>query len=210
MTDTTPPATPEPNRPPDRDRPPGVSRRTAVIGMVVAVAIGAFLVIGLRNESGPIREIRLDGTEPAPDIVGKDLKTGRSVSLAEFRGKPVFINAWASWCMPCRNEAPHFVELTQKHPEIQMLGLNMNSRRVDALHFLGESGWTYPSIVDEDGKIGMDKLAINNLPTTIYVDAKGIIRGRSPGEITMQEIESVAERITQPAPAPTATTAASR
>jgi len=178
--------------------PEGVRRRTVVIGVVIAVVLGAMIAIGLRRDDLPIREVRLDGTEMAPEIEGRDLKTGRTISLADFRGKPVILNAWASWCLPCREEAPHFVEITKRHPDIQMLGLNMNNARDDALKFLGESGWTYPSLVDPDAAIGLTKLGIGNLPTTIYIDASGVIRGRSPGEVTLQELESVAGRLKQP------------
>lgn len=182
----------------DVPRQTAISRRTAIVGITLAVVIGAIIAIGLRHRDAPVREVALTGTTPAPAVVGTDLKTGRRVDLADYRGKPVVINAWASWCNPCRTEAPHFVEFAKRHPEVQLLGLNMNNDRSDALEFLRTSGWTYPSIVDQEGAIGLDRLRIANLPTTLYVDARGVIRGRSPGEVTLQELESVAARIGRP------------
>lgn len=173
-------------------------RMKLIVGVVVAAVVVAALAIGLTRGGDTRIETAgpsLDGTAKAPAIRGKDLKTGRLIDLAAYRGKPVFINVWASWCLPCRKEAPQILRFTKEHPEVVMLGVNTNNLRADARTFNAQAGWTHPSIYDPNGAVGLDQLKVANLPATIYIDANGIERGRTRGPVTYEDLASAAARI---------------
>lgn len=173
--------------------------RVVAIGVVVAV-VAAGLAIGLtrNDESTPTLVsggVELTGTAALPKIAGTGLD-GAKLDLAAYSGKPFIVNVWASWCLPCREEAPAFVAFAKAHPEIPIVGVNFNERRpADGIGFNREAGWTHPSFADPNGDITIRTLKIVNLPVTLYVDAKGIVRGRTLGPVTSAGLEDVAARL---------------
>jgi cytochrome c biogenesis protein CcmG/thiol:disulfide interchange protein DsbE len=165
---------------------------------VAVVAVG--LIVGLTREGSGTPTLvsegpALTGTAAAPAVAGPELLTGERLTLAEFRGKPVFINVWASWCGPCREEAPDLKRFSQDRSDVVMIGLNMNDVRRSARTFNADAGWTYPSIFDPGGKVGVDLLKVANLPATYYVDAQGRLRGHTVGPVTYADLVSAADRI---------------
>jgi thiol-disulfide isomerase/thioredoxin len=127
--------------------------------------------------------------EPLPPIAGTTMD-GKPLSLAEYRGRVVVLNSWASWCAPCRDEVPAFVELAGSVDprKVAVVGLNVNDDPAAAGAFATEFAMTYPSIVDASGTIlatvpGVPPAA---LPSTVIVDAKGAIAARiiGPAEST--------------------------
>ena len=176
------------------------SRWKVVAGCAVAAVIAAALVVGLTRDSGGSPTIisggpDLDGTANAPAVAGPNLVTGKRLSLADYRGKPVFINYWASWCGPCRKEAPEIKRFTQERSDVVMIGVNINDVRKTAQAFNATSGWTHPSIFDPGGHAGTYALRVLNLPATFYIDAQGRVRGRTDGPVTYADLVSVADRI---------------
>jgi cytochrome c biogenesis protein CcmG/thiol:disulfide interchange protein DsbE len=176
------------------------SRWKIVTGCVVAAVVVAGLVVGLTRDGDASPKIvsggpALTGTAQAPNFAGPDLVTGKRVTLAGYRGKPVFINVWASWCGPCREEAPDLKRFTEDRSDVVMIGVNLNDVRRAARAFSAEVGWTYPSIFDPVGAVGFDALKVTTQPTTIYVDAQGRLRGRTVGPVTYADLISAADRI---------------
>ncbi len=184
---------------------PPVSRRAVIIGVIVAAVLGSVLMLGiLRMGDDPkFAKVPLDGTDPAPKIAGKNLMTGEPLALSDFRGKPVVINVWAEWCGPCRNEAPALREFAERHPDVAMLGIGSDTEHPIAQRFNEQMGWKYPSIYDAGNHIVMSVLNMANFPGTYYVDADGIMRGRSPGEVTLEELEDTVRRLREPVSATT-------
>lgn len=189
----------DPAAPTDEDT-PSVSRRTVIISVIVAAVLGSVLMIGiLRMTDEPkFARVSLDGTKPAPEVTGKDLMTDEPLALSDFRGKPVVINVWAEWCLPCRQEAPALQEFAERNPDVAMLGIGSETERPIARKFNEQMGWTYPSIYDSGNRIVWDVLRIGSFPATYYVDADGIMRGKSPGIVTLEELEDAAERLREP------------
>ena len=74
----------------------------------------------------------------APPIEGPDTVTGEQLTLAQFAGKPVIVNFWASWCTPCKEELPALQEFADKHPEAQVLGINFMDNESDARELQAE------------------------------------------------------------------------
>src|SRR5712692_7133009 len=113
---------------------------------------------------------------PAPNFSLAMLRpyTGKSVlSLSNFKGKSIVLNFWASWCEPCKEEAP-LLESTWKQLQAQgkdvvFLGIDYRESNNDATSFLQQYGITYPAVLDADGSVST-KYGIASLPDTIFIN----------------------------------------
>jgi cytochrome c biogenesis protein CcmG/thiol:disulfide interchange protein DsbE len=126
-------------------------------------------------------QVRADITAPqlgylAPDFELLDFE-GRAVRLSDFRGKPVLLNFWATWCPPCRKEMPDLERFHEQYGDkIAVLGINWNDPPAEALEFLKSYEVTYPNAVDRDGKVFVGYQLVA-LPTSFWIDEAGVIRG---------------------------------
>ena len=107
----------------------------------------------------------------APDLAGEDPITGTTVRLADFSGKPVVINVWASWCPGCNEEAADLREFAAAHPEAVVLGIDFQDTRSGAREFYRRWDWTHPSIWDVSGT-KTAALGLVGMPTTYFLDAR--------------------------------------
>lgn len=134
----------------------------------------------------------LVGTEAVAEEAREDVLSfsgptmdGSAIDLADLRGRVVVINAWASWCAPCRSEMPAFVDLaaTSDSDEIAVVGLNVGDDPTAAQAFADELGITFPSIVDREGEILADIPGVppKSLPSTVILDREGRIATRIIG-----------------------------
>ena len=139
----------------------------AVLRHQQTLAIGAALA---RGESPPVPALIL----PAFD--------GPPISLAALRGHPVVLNFWASWCIPCRDEAP-LLEGTWKEFRSQgliVLGVDTQDLEGPARAFMKEFGITYPNGRDPDGSVAR-MFGTTGVPETFFIGADGRIHGKFPG-----------------------------
>jgi cytochrome c biogenesis protein CcmG/thiol:disulfide interchange protein DsbE len=111
---------------------------------------------------------------PAPELPGQVL-SGRPVELASLRGRPALINFWASWCRPCKQEAPELERFAMTLGDRgSLVGVDWNDRADNARAFVAESHWTYPVLRDPDGDVG-NAYGLRGLPTTFVLDSSGHI-----------------------------------
>jgi cytochrome c biogenesis protein CcmG/thiol:disulfide interchange protein DsbE len=118
--------------------------------------------------------------QPAYPLPTKVLQ-GPKVTLADLRGRPALINFWASWCDPCREEAPEVARLSRSlHGQAAVVGIDYTDREDSARSFLRKYGWTFPVLSDPDGIYGA-RYGFSALPTTLVLDSEGqvaaILRG---------------------------------
>ena len=132
------------------------------------------------------------GPVPAPDFTVYD-EAGNEVHLSDYRGKPVVVNFWASWCGPCRMEMPEFQE---KHlelgGEVQFLMINMTGGRetgATARGFIAGQGYTFPVLYDTEGDAAVTYGAYA-LPTTYFIDAEGYAIAQARGAINSETLQA--------------------
>ncbi len=124
----------------------------------------------------PLRPVplRTQVRPPAPDFIRETLD-GRELSLSELRGKPVVMNFWASWCVPCRLEMPTLEDAAKRYGgQVHFLGVNVLDRPQQAKAFVRNLGVTFPSVLDEDGEI-LARYRVVGLPTTVFITRSGRI-----------------------------------
>jgi thiol-disulfide isomerase/thioredoxin len=145
-----------------------------LLGFVSAFALNCTASAQSKIDYKVIKNLEpLKDNGPTPDfsIAGFD---GKPVSLKNFRGKTVFLNFWATWCVPCREEMPAMERLYQefKDKNFVILAVNVKDRKQDALKFLKELKITYPAAFDPDGQVGL-LYGAWGLPTTYLVGPRG-------------------------------------
>jgi cytochrome c biogenesis protein CcmG/thiol:disulfide interchange protein DsbE len=126
---------------------------------------------------------------PAPDFTVTTLD-GNPLQLSDLRGKPVFLNFWATWCVPCRAEMPAFAAFTAAYgDEAVILAVNADRESPEAVQaFLTElNAEAVPVALDPTGEV-RDLYAVAALPTTYFIDATGKVRTVRFGEVTTNDL----------------------
>ena len=133
--------------------------------------------------------------DQAPDFEVIALEDGQTVSLADFRGSPVLVNLWATWCGPCRFEIPYLESVYQEYQErgLKIVGVSVDSRAsLDAVEqFLADKGVTYDILLDPD-MVSTDVFAAIGLPASFLIDAEGMILFDRLGPIIEDDPEFLA------------------
>jgi cytochrome c biogenesis protein CcmG, thiol:disulfide interchange protein DsbE len=124
----------------------------------------------------------------APDFSLDDIN-GQRVKLSDLRGHPVIVNFWATWCPPCRQEAPAIQAAYQRYRDqgVILLGVNLREDAQTIQQFAKEFGLTYPLLLDRDGAVS-DRYQVRGIPTTVFVDADGVVRARHVGPLTEDKL----------------------
>ena len=122
-------------------------------------------------------------TEPAPDF-SLVLQDGGEASLSDLRGRVVLVDFWASWCAPCRQEAPVLEQtyLEFAGSDVEFVGVNIWDLPDNAASYIEQFGITYPNGVDEEGKIAID-YGVQGIPEKFFIDRNGLVRQKFVGPI---------------------------
>lgn len=135
----------------------------------------------------------------APDLTGVTLD-GADWALDDRLGQVVVLNVWASWCAPCRAEAPDLQEVYDEvaADDVEFVGLNTRDSQAAAQAFVDRFAVTYPNVVDTDGQLQLlfhETLPPAAIPSTIVIDRQGRVAARAIGEVDRSRLLGMIEPI---------------
>jgi peroxiredoxin len=135
--------------------------------------------------------------EKAPDFILRNTN-GRQVSLGGFRGQPLLINFWASWCTYCRVEMPEldalYKEDSVRHSLVVLAVDTLDSDRLSAESFIIGKAFSFTVLWDENNRVA-SQYDVRGLPASFFIDRDGIIRAYSPGAMGRDEMREKAELV---------------
>lgn len=153
-------------------------------------AAAVLLLTGTSCATSATQPIVLEGPSrplPSATLADADLAAFKE-TIAGLRGRPIVVNLWASWCGPCRVEAPLLERASAtKNSEVQFLGVATRDQRQAAEAFIERFGVSYPNLLDDTGEIRR-YLGLRGLPTTYIFDSEGRLVGEVIGGISEQSL----------------------
>ena len=171
-----------------------------LLGVGAAAAVVALALVELRTQGTSAvggftvanYQARAEAQNtPAPDFELPSLEDGEPIRLSSFRGDVIVLNFWASWCAPCRLEAPGLRRVSERYRDegVRFLGVDYRDDEAAARAFVEEFRLKYPSVSDPSGSLA-DDYGLIGFPTTFIIDPEGTIRYRFVGYLD----EAVLER----------------
>lgn len=159
---------------------------------VVALALGGLLATRFGLDPSFVRSPLIGKPVPEFDLPGLD---GGRVRAADYRGRPYVVNFWASWCVPCRREAPVLRAFDERWaPEVAVVGILFNDTEGEARTFRDEFGLDYSHALDPDGRTAID-FGVAGVPETFVVDARGIVMAKIVGAVAPGQLDQVLEAV---------------
>jgi cytochrome c biogenesis protein CcmG/thiol:disulfide interchange protein DsbE len=145
-------------------------RVRSIIAVLVAVAVVALLVFGLVSKGNS--RLAVGSTAPSPELPKLD-EPGEG-SLKEYRGKWVLVNFWASWCIPCRDEAPELERFQKEHggANFTVVGIDTQDLSDDGTKFAKQYGLSYPQLHDGNGDNGHE-FGTTGVPENYLLEPNG-------------------------------------
>jgi cytochrome c biogenesis protein CcmG/thiol:disulfide interchange protein DsbE len=113
---------------------------------------------------------------PAPVFASKRIDRTGTLNLASLRGKPIVLNFWASWCVPCKGEATLLERAARQYRDVVFVGVDYHDVTSDARTFMQRHGVTYAIVQDGSGQIA-DRYGVSAVPETYFIDRKGRLVG---------------------------------
>ena len=170
--------------------------QAAAVGLVVALLALLVWKVAGGDESEVADALAQGKPVAAPAFELPSLDGQGTVSLAEFRGRPLLVNFWASWCVPCEEEAPALQGAWEEHrgDGLVVVGINFDDLRADARAFVRKHGATYPNAVDRDKK-AVAAYGLLAVPESFFVDRQGRIVGRIRGAVDNETNRDEFERL---------------
>ena len=165
-----------------------MNRKVLAVGLLVALSLIGLLLANLGRNPNQV-ESPLIG-RPAPPFTMPPIGGGQPVSLAALRGRPVVINFWATWCVPCLEEHEVLARAARAlGSEAQFLGVIYEDEEPRVRAFLSQRGSAYPSLLDPGGKVAI-AYGVYGVPETFFIDGQGIISAKSVGPLDPDTLSS--------------------
>lgn len=160
-------------------------RRSALSGALAGVVLwfsAGVALEQLQRTAPPLPDLHLTTLDAQP------------VNLASYKGRPVVVNLWASWCPPCRREMPVFVQAQKAFPDIAFVMINQGESAQQAGNFLRRQGLQLTDVLLDSSSSAMAAVGSRGLPTTLFFDAQGRLVDSHMGELTMAGLKGTLSR----------------
>jgi cytochrome c biogenesis protein CcmG/thiol:disulfide interchange protein DsbE len=163
-----------------------MNRNVLLFGTVITAALVGVLFLGLGKDPSHI-DSPLVG-KPAPPFA----------EMEKFRGKPMVINFWATWCRPCWEEHPALTAASRAFGDrVQFLGVVFQDDETKIQDFLRQRGAAYPTVIDQGGKTAI-AYGVGGIPETFFIDANGTIVAKYDGPLSPELLQSYLEKVLGP------------
>jgi len=173
-----------------------ISNAVLRILTVLIIALLAYTLWNGLSGKGDVQTPSQLVGRPAPEFVLRSFN-GEKVRLSDFRGKTLLVNFWASWCHPCREEAPvlerAYMSLSGK--QVEFIGINVMDDRKSAEEYIKSFGGSFVNIYDPENRVHLD-YGVGGVPETFFVNPDGIITGKHRGPLTERMIMRYIENAT--------------
>jgi peroxiredoxin len=161
--------------------------KKVVASVLLLVLLAVVIVQAMEPEEQQDNLPGLNVGEKAPDFELQTL-SGESVKLSDFQGKKVMLNFWATWCPPCKEEMPDMEQFHhEKGKDMIILAVNIDPQ-LNVKQFVTKMGITFPILLDEKDKVNT-LYQVLTIPTTYFIDEKGIIRQKYLTAMTQDVME---------------------
>lgn len=162
-------------------------RLVYLLPLALFIVLAGYFVLALRPGYDPhtLPSAMINKEAPAFDLAGLN---GQGLALTALKGTPVVINFFASWCVPCREEQPMLMRLSERE-HVPLYGIDYKDTPQDAMKLLAQFGDPYRRVgLDPDGKVGLN-FGVYGVPETYVLDSTGHIRRRFVGPLTAEEVD---------------------
>lgn len=170
-----------------------MNRTVLIVGGLITAALIGLLFSGLGTNPNEIRSPLVG--KPAPTFALREVGTGNTIDVNQFKGKPTVINFWATWCGPCWEEHPILVANARMlQPNVQFLGVVFQDEESKILGFLQQRGSSYPTVVDDAGKTAI-AYGVGGVPETFFLDRNGVIVAKHNGPLSAEDLQANLQKV---------------
>lgn len=163
------------------------------LGLALVVPMLVLFAASFGNDPHAVPSV-LEG-RAAPVFRLQDLQ-GRTWDLAELRGRPVVLNFWSTWCLPCRQEHGLLQEAARRWPEVQFLGVIYADEPEKCERYLATAGTSYDHLVDPGGRTSID-YGVAGVPETFFLDRDGVIVHKQVGPVSPALLSTLLPRLSE-------------
>jgi cytochrome c biogenesis protein CcmG/thiol:disulfide interchange protein DsbE len=158
------------------------------LATVAAVAGLSLLVLWAALSGAPAKGgATQTGNDPSMPLTGKTID-GKRYDLTKYRGRPVVINFFASWCPSCAKEAADLTAFAKEHPEVAFVGVDIRDTPAKSREWVMKYGVPFPIVFDRKGKIA-SQWGVIGIPATFFLDDRGVVRAQITGPSTRSGFE---------------------